>query len=87
MTSDGAMGRGARVVMALRIIRWNPRRASTSDSGGWSAGGGMERKGGGSRRRRAGKLKEFPGTLIEICTRTGFNKERAITQVEGGGSV
>ena len=50
MTSDGAMGRGARVVMALRIILWNPRRASTSDRGGWSAGGGMERKGGGSGR-------------------------------------
>ena len=48
MTSEGAMGRGARVFMALRIIRWNPRRASTSDSGGWSAGGGIECKGGGS---------------------------------------
>ena len=48
MTSDGAMGRGARVVLVWRIIRWNPRRASTSDNGGQSAGGGMECKGGGS---------------------------------------
>ena len=48
MTSEGAMGRGARAFMALRIIRWNPRRASTSESGGWNAGGGIECKGGGS---------------------------------------
>ena len=39
------------------------------------------------RRRRTGKLKELPGTLIKICTGTGFNKERAIAQVEGGSSL
>ena len=32
-------------------------------------------------------MKELPGTLIKICTGTGFNKERAIAQVEGGSSV
>ena len=48
MTSEGAMGWRARGFIALRIIRWNPRRASISDNGGWSGGGGMDVRGGGS---------------------------------------
>ena len=48
MTSEGAMGWRARGFIALRIIRWNPRRASISDNGGWSVGGGMDVRGGGS---------------------------------------
>ena len=38
MTSAGAMGRIARVFMALRIILWKPRRASTSESGSEAPG-------------------------------------------------
>ena len=48
MTSEGAMGRRARGFIALRIIRWNRRRASISDNGGWSVGGGMDVRGGES---------------------------------------
>ena len=73
MTSEGAMGWRARGFIALRIIRWNPRRASISDNGGWSVGGGMDVRGGGSGRRTR-KLEKLPGALIQRGAGTDFNK-------------
>ena len=48
MTSAGTTGRTDCGTVALRIIRWNPRRASTSDKGGWRAGGRAEVREAGS---------------------------------------
>lgn len=63
---DGARGPW----IPLRIIRWNSRRASTSDNRG-EAWGCKGRK---VWARRALKLKKLPSALIQRGAWTGFNK-------------